>query len=379
MADIGTMKQLVQLCRRAEITLFIWGLHGIGKSSLVAQTAEALGIEMIDLRCAQLDAVDLRGFPDKGSDGRTHFLPPADFPSDGQGILLLDELNRANPEVLSAAFQLVLDRRIGEYILPSGWSIVCAGNFDGGDYAVNELDPAFADRFCHAVLDAGLTTFGEWSDWMLAQYGDAAYTAVNFCATNLRHLEDVERQETRLKVEPSRRSWDAVVRGLQCFTEEFSDECRREFVAGLIGPDLATSFLAHQPTLKPNDIVQLGVSKVRPKLNRCERSELTVMMNGLVALLGQHAETERVLETILDFANFLLKDHADLAIALCNAVMMRDSSLANAQGATALLANTRLGTAVAELQDSLGDRGLLAKLAERSELRNRLAEVLGGA
>ena len=63
--DIETVKGVVLLCRNADVTLFMWGRHGIGKSSLVAQLASALEIGMIDLRCSQMEASDLKGLPDK--------------------------------------------------------------------------------------------------------------------------------------------------------------------------------------------------------------------------------------------------------------------------------------------------------------------------
>jgi MoxR-like ATPase len=178
MATINVIKESLNICRDAGITAFIWGHRGLGKSSLVQQSAAENGWGFIDLRCSQLEASDIRGLPDRGDDNRTHFLPPADMPLadlsfeqiqtqladvlgikakgggenvadqiaktlesadlDTQrryfqklqemqsrfqrGILFLDEVNRAQDDVLQAVFQLVLDRRVGQYVLPPGWS-----------------------------------------------------------------------------------------------------------------------------------------------------------------------------------------------------------------------------------------------------------------
>ena len=265
MPTIATSKELVRLCRQAQISLFLWGSHGIGKSSLVREFTEEHRIGFVDLRCAQLDAIDLRGFPSKGRDGRTHFLPPADLPAKGEGILFLDELNRANVDILAALFQLVLDRRVGQYQLPPGWSIVAAGNFQTDDYDVNELDVAFCDRFCHTIVSADRHSAGEWAQWMMQQHGRSAYRAVNYCVVNQQHLERRVPEQLPFQVHPSRRSWEAVVRGIRVADQgDFSSETRLAFVSGLVGPDLAVSFLNYQPTLSPDDIFNVGVRSLRP-------------------------------------------------------------------------------------------------------------------
>lgn len=379
MATIATVKELVRLCRVAKITLFIWGVHGIGKSSLVRQVSATLGIGFVDLRCAQLDAVDLRGFPDKGTDGRTHFLPPADLPAEGDGILFLDELNRAHADVLSAAFQLVLDRAVGEYRLPEGWSIVCAGNFAGDEYAVTELDPAFRDRFCHVVLSSGQPTLDEWTTWMLAEHGDAAYRVVSFCGLNLRHLEEESRDQLNFRVQPSRRSWEAVVRGLQSWEQGgYSEEARRELIAGLVGPELATSFLHFQPTLKPAEIVRLGVRRVKPRLARCDRNELASLMWGLVTLASAQVLDKVLATVLLDFAEFLTTSNPDLAVALCTAMLARDEDFRQEAGRAALLVNVDLARAAAQIQAKRGREGFLHHLQQRPLLTQQLARFCGG-
>lgn len=158
MGRIARLKRSLGICFEAGVTPFLWGHRGVGKSSLFREIAEERGWGFIDLRCSQLEAADLRGLPERSADGRTRFLPPADLPIGdwddaeaarqigpppaentglrergeflrrsrraeprrARGILLLDELNRAPDDVLQAAFQLILDRAVGEYALPPG-------------------------------------------------------------------------------------------------------------------------------------------------------------------------------------------------------------------------------------------------------------------
>lgn len=105
--------------------VFIWGSPGIGKSSIVRQIAQRRGMPLVDIRASLLDPTDLRGIP-MIQDGTAVWCPPSFLPkkSDKPGILFLDEVNAAPPLVQAALYQLILDRRIGEYELPEGWRIV---------------------------------------------------------------------------------------------------------------------------------------------------------------------------------------------------------------------------------------------------------------
>lgn len=152
-----------------EISILICGNHGIGKSQVVAQAAEKLGVPCIDFRLSQNDVGDLKGMP-WHINGRTMFAPPEFMPitkDDAEkikellglaedislgtygdkGILFLDEINRANREVQQAAFELVLDRRLNMRALPKGWRVVAAINADSDIYTVNAMEPAFLSRF----------------------------------------------------------------------------------------------------------------------------------------------------------------------------------------------------------------------------------------
>jgi len=105
--------------------VFIWGGPGVGKSSIVKQLAETLNVPLQDVRALLLDPVDLRGLPFLGSDGRSKWATPEFLPQNGTGILFLDELNAAPAMVQASCYQLVLDRKLGEYTLPvsSIWSL----------------------------------------------------------------------------------------------------------------------------------------------------------------------------------------------------------------------------------------------------------------
>ena len=135
---------------------FLWGGPGLGKSSVVKQLAAQLSLPIQDVRALLLDPVDLRGLPFLGKDGRSHWATPDFLPKDGAGVLFLDELNAAPAMVQAGCYQLVLDRKLGEYTLPDGWAIVAAGNRDSDRAATNRMPTPLRNRFVHLEFEVDL-------------------------------------------------------------------------------------------------------------------------------------------------------------------------------------------------------------------------------
>jgi len=163
---IGTLALYSQLevLLDSDIPLFIHGSPGIGKSYIVNDIAQKLDLEIVDVRLSQLDAVDLRGIPTIHN-SQTVWMPPIFLPSDpnSRGILFLDELNSAPLSVQAAIYQLILDRKIGEYSMPKGWRIVCAGNKIDDRGIVFKLPSPLINRMVHLVLEARFDDFKAWA------------------------------------------------------------------------------------------------------------------------------------------------------------------------------------------------------------------------
>ncbi len=142
--------------------LMIWGPPGVGKSAIIQQICAELAIGFLDVRLAQREPVDIRGLPVPREDG-VHWLTSADWPREGRGLILFDELTAADRSLQVAAYELILDRRLGDlYRVPPGWYIAAAGN-RGEDRAVAlTLSSALANRFCHLEVEADID---DWSRW----------------------------------------------------------------------------------------------------------------------------------------------------------------------------------------------------------------------
>lgn len=145
---------------KTDTPLFIHGSPGIGKSYIVADVANKNQLELVDIRLSQMDPVDLRGVPSIKED-QTVWMPPVFFPkdNDSKGILFLDELNSAPPSVQAAIYQLVLNRQMGEYVLPKGWRIICAGNRVSDRGVVFRLPTPLANRMVHLHVQARFDDF----------------------------------------------------------------------------------------------------------------------------------------------------------------------------------------------------------------------------
>lgn len=152
----------LETCIAAKQPTHIWGPPGVGKSDIVAQVAEKLKHKLIDVRAVLLDPVDLRGLPHI-ENGEARWSPPSFLPKGkGKFILFLDELNAAPPLVQAACYQLILDRKIGEYELPKDVVIIAAGNRETDRAVVSRMSSALANRFVHLDFDVDLDDWVVW-------------------------------------------------------------------------------------------------------------------------------------------------------------------------------------------------------------------------
>ncbi|MFC4678120.1 ATP-binding protein [Desulfovibrio legallii] len=215
---------------------FLWGPPGVGKSQVVAQVARQNGLALRDIRAVLLDPVDLRGLPRISADGRSVWCPPAFLPGPAdpeRGIVFLDELNAAPPLVQAACYQLVLDRAIGEYRLPDGWSIVAAGNREGDRAVAYRMPSALANRMVHLDFTPDLE---DWLGW-----AQGAGIRQEVCAflrfrPQLLHDFDPARGERAFA---SPRSWEFVSRILDAAPTR---DVEAALLEGAVGAGCAAEF-----------------------------------------------------------------------------------------------------------------------------------------
>lgn len=151
------------------VPVCIWGFHGIGKTELVRAFAAERGIPCVYVAPAQFEEMgDLVGMPQiagEGSSAVTRFAPPEWVPrTEGPGILLLDDVNRADDRILRGIMQLLQYNALISWQLPPRWLIVLTANPDGGDYAVTPLDDAMLTRMLHVTLQFDVKVWAAWAE-----------------------------------------------------------------------------------------------------------------------------------------------------------------------------------------------------------------------
>jgi hypothetical protein len=219
-------------------TVFIWGSPGVGKSAVVHQVAKRRTLPLRDVRALLLDPVDLRGLPYL-SEGRSKWATPDFLPQDGAGVLFLDELNAAPPMVQASCYQLVLDRKLGEYTLPDGWSIVAAGNRDSDRAVTSRMPTPLRNRFVHLDFEVDMQ---EWSAWAI-QAGIRP-EVIAFLRFRPALLSAFDRDNNAF---PSPRSWEFVSRILNSNPKP---KIEHELIAGAVGTGAATEFSAFLSTFR---------------------------------------------------------------------------------------------------------------------------------
>lgn len=207
----------------AETSILLRGPHGIGKSQVVRQVAKAIAkaedikdFIVIDRRLSQMSEGDMIGLP--STDGEvTRFNPPDWYKQACKVpcVLFLDELNRATPEVMQAAFQIVLDRELNGWRLHPQTRVFSAIN-NSAAYTVNEVDPALLDRFW--VVDIEPTS-EEWLSWARGFDDEAKEprvdeTVTDFIAQSTKFLFTPKNFEPGT-VHVSPRSWERLSNALR--------------------------------------------------------------------------------------------------------------------------------------------------------------------
>ena len=214
--------------------VFLWGAPGVGKSDVIRQIAEDSKLELRDVRLSLLDPIDLRGFPTIDAVKKQMSWLPADFlPKKGKGLLFLDEMNSAPQSVQAAAYQLVLNRKIGEYKLPDGWAVMAAGNRASDRSVVHAMPAALANRFVHLDFDINVD---DWSHWAMDNEIHTDLRAFIRFRPNLLHCFD---GATNPRAFPSPRSW-AFVNDI--YKDNHSADDEYELIKGTVGEGAAAEF-----------------------------------------------------------------------------------------------------------------------------------------
>jgi len=160
------LEDALLLAMEARQSVFISGPPGVGKSDIVGQVTKKMGRKLVDIRMLLMDPVDFRGIPHlvKGADGSftTVWSRPSMLPEGEGWTVFLDEINAAAPSLQAVAYQLVLDKKVGEHALHPDTVVIAAGNREVDRAVVSRMPTPLANRFVHLELKPEI---GSWVAW----------------------------------------------------------------------------------------------------------------------------------------------------------------------------------------------------------------------
>jgi hypothetical protein len=298
-------------CPEAVQPLFLWGPPGIGKSAVPREICRERQINLVDIRMSLLDPTDLRGIPavvdetcprcnGTGGENRScplcggtgirtiaKWLEPAMLPTDGKGILFFDELTSAPPLQQATAYQVTLDRRIGEYCVPDGFYIMAAGNNLTDRAVVYPMSTALRNRFTHIQFEYNI------EDWLLwARDTHLNPNILAFLTWRGEELLFNFKPESTDKAFATPRSWEFASRILN----RFRPGLRRELLDGTIGTGAAAEFMGF-----------LQLQEQIPSIEKIFAGENIVprdlgLKYALVSALVSHCEQARQYERLIQYS-----------------------------------------------------------------------------
>ena len=218
--------------------LMVWGAPGLGKSSVIRGIADEMGIDFIDVRLAQREPVDVRGLPvPDRENNKVDWMVSGEWPRDGRGILLFDELTAADRSLQVAAYELILDRRLGDlYKVPDGWYICAAGNRVEDAAVSTTMSSALANRFMHVELGEDVESWAHWAN--LHNIHPSVTGFLRFRPECLFRQKD----ENLERGWPTPRAWERV-NIMMGIVPEDDEELLRKLVYGLVGHRAGMEFI----------------------------------------------------------------------------------------------------------------------------------------
>lgn len=267
MSKPSQVAHMVEACIQSLTPFFLWGPVGVGKSQVAYQVTKKLKIGFTDVRLSQMDPTDIKGFPSPDpAKGLMRWLPADFLPTKGKGLLFLDELNSAPQAVQASAYQLILDRKVGNYELPPGWAVGAAGNRASDRSIVHRMPAALANRFVHIDFDVDL------EDWV-AYARDVAGIDPNNIAfmrfrANLLHNFNADANPLAF---PTPRSWftvDKIMKQNLSMSDEYA------LIQSTVGPEAAAEHAAFMRVIK--DLPTPDEIKVAPDTTKVPSAPATL-------------------------------------------------------------------------------------------------------
>ena len=247
--------------------IFVWGGPGIGKSEVIHQIAKNIDAHVIDIRLSLWEPTDIKGIPYFNSkENNMVWAQPSELPTKAEAkkhkniVLFLDEMNSAAPSVQAAAYQLILNRKVGQYELPDNVLICAAGNREADKGVVYRMPAPLANRFIHLEMKP---EFDDWFGWAVEH--NIHKDVVGYLTFSKKDLYDFDpKSPSRSFATP--RSWSFVS---ELLSDDLDENTVTDLVSGAVGEGLAVKFMAHRKVASdlpnPSEILEGKITEMKSK------------------------------------------------------------------------------------------------------------------
>ena len=300
-------------------SVMLWGPPGVGKSQAVRQLAKEIATRtgkkthVTDVRLLLFNPIDLRGIPTANADKTLAvWLKPKIFDMDESddvvNLLFLDEISAAPQSVQAAAYQLTLDRVVGEHRLPENCIVIAAGNRTTDKSVAFKMPKALANRLLHIEVEG---SFKAWRDWAVSTGVSAK--VIGFLAFRQNYLMGFDAASEDLAF-PTPRSWEMVSNLLLCSSDDVDK--MYPLIAGLVGTGAALEFRSWARVYKQLPSIKDIFDGKKPPLPT-STDAMYALVSSMTAYAREHkTELSRIAASIAyadrmppDFSAILMKDY----------------------------------------------------------------------
>lgn len=293
-------------------SVMLWGPPGVGKSQAVRQIGSEIAgrtgrkVQITDVRLLLFNPIDLRGIPTANADKTLAvWLKPQIFQMDDSpevvNMLFLDEISAAPQSVQAAAYQITLDRQVGEHRLPENCIVLAAGNRVTDKSVAFKMPKALANRLLHIEIESG---FESWKNWATQTGVNKMVLGYLSFAQNKLFGFDPDSDDLAFATP---RSWEMVSHLLNHINED--PNAIAPLIAGLVGSATAFEFRSWcriYSTLPDIKKIFAGEEQQVPQ----KTDELYAVASSMLAYAREHSEDAEAISNSLTYAAKLPADFA---------------------------------------------------------------------
>lgn len=301
----SAIKKAIDVAAKAKRPVMIWGSYGLGKSTVARQWVKENKLVLHEMTTTALEPIDLRGLCSI-KDGKTIWNPPAFLPNKPGQVLLIEDLTNGHPQVLTALYALILDGRLGDYILPANTIIIANGNRETDASYATKMPMALATRFVHINFDFDLN---DWINNAIDNKFDMTTICFGRAFPKLINAPDPKGKE---KAQPVPRTWEFVS---DIMKAEPDKDIQYELIAGTVGEGAAMEFYAFLEVF--NELPDITATLKNP-LSLKELPTKPSVMYAFIGAMSRRVEQQTIKNFLIVADREIEEGLAEFAITMVN-------------------------------------------------------------